>query len=105
MTLRPKTPADLTLAPVAAEIDMNLQPIRDLDPADLVDAITLSVNANPGATREIRVKQVAETALRGVELHGWTAEISDDATRLQLRGGSVGLDVGLSARMRDYIEG
>jgi len=105
MTLRPKKPTDLTLAPVAAEIDQNLQSLRDLPPKELVAAITLSVNENPGETRDERAKQVSETVLRDVDLHGWTAEISDDATRLQLRGGSVSLDVGLSARVRDYIEG
>ena len=105
MTLRPKTPTDLTLAPVAAEIDQNLQSLRDLPPRELVDAITLAVNENPGETRADRVRQVAEAALRNVDLHGWTARISDDATRLQLRGGSVSLDVGLSAGVRDYIEG
>ncbi len=30
--MRPKVPADLTLAPVAAEIDLNLQPLRDEPP-------------------------------------------------------------------------
>jgi len=105
MTLRPKKPTDLTLAPVAAEIDQNLQSLRDLPPEELVDAVTLSVNENPGETRDERAKQVVETALRNVDLHGWTVAVSDDATRLQLRGGSVSLDVGLSAHMRDYIEG
>jgi hypothetical protein len=105
MTLRPKKPTDLTLAPVAAEIDQNLQSLRDLPPKELVDAVTLSVNENPGETRDQRAQQVVETALRNVDLHGWTVAVSDDATRLQLRGGSVSLDVGLSAHMRDYIEG
>ncbi len=105
MTLRPKKPTDLTLAPVAAEIDQNLQALRDLPAKELVDAVTLSVNENPGETRDQRAKQVVETALRNVDLHGWTVQVSDDATRLQLRGGSVSLDVGLSAHMRDYIEG
>jgi len=105
MTLHPKKPTDLTLAPVAAEIDQNLQPLRDADPKDVVAAITLTVNENVGETREQRAKQVYLSAIRDVDLHGWTAAISDDATRLQLRGGSVALDVGLSAALRDYIEG
>ena len=105
MTLHPKKPTDLTLAPVAAEIDQNLQPLRDADPQDVAAAITLTVNENVGETRDQRVKQVFLTAIRDVDLHGWTAAISDDATRIQLRGGSVGLDVGLSATLRDYIEG
>ena len=105
MTIRPKRPTDLTLAPVAAEIDLNLQPLRDADQQKLIDAITLTVNENVGETRDARAKQVFESAVRDVDLHGWTAEISDDATRLQLRGGSVSLDVGLSLALRRYIEG
>ena len=105
MTLHPKKPTDLTLAPVAAEIDQNLQPLRDADPKDVAAAITLTVNENVGETRDRRAKQVFLSAIRDVDLHGWAAAISDDATRLQLRGGSVGLDIGLSATLRDYIEG
>lgn len=105
MTLHPKKPTDLTLAPVAAEIDLNLQPLRDADPKDVAAAITLTVNENVGASREQRAKQVFLTATREVDLHGWTATISADSTRIELRGGSVALDVGLSAALRNYIEG
>jgi hypothetical protein len=105
MTLRPKTPTDLTLAPVAAEIDLNLQELRD-EPRDrIVDAIAFTLNTNPADSRDSRAKQIRELAVRGVDLHGWTAAVSDDSTRLQLRGGSVSLDVGLSASVREFIEG
>jgi hypothetical protein len=40
-----------------------------------------------------------------VNLHGWSAEISDDASRLHLSGGSVSLDLGLSAEILRYIDG
>jgi hypothetical protein len=105
MTLRPKTPTDLTLAPVAAAVDLNLQELRDEPPARLVDVVAFTLNTAPADTRDARAKQILEVAIRGVELHGWTAAISADATRVQLRGGSVSLDVGLSAVIRDYIEG
>jgi hypothetical protein len=38
-------------------------------------------------------------------MHHWKAEITDDAARLRLSGGSVTLDLGLSAALLDYIEG
>ena len=41
---------------------------------------------------------------RNVDLHGWTAEITDDATRVHLTGGSVTLDLGLGAAVTSYIE-
>ncbi len=105
MTLRPKTPTDLTLAPVAAEIDLNLQELRDETRDRIVDAIAFTLNTNPADSRDSRAKQIRELAVRGVDLHGWTAAVSDDSTRLQLRGGSVSLDVGLSASVREFIEG
>lgn len=82
MTLRPKTPTDLTLAPVAVEIDLNLQRIRDLTtPAELFEEIALELNVgDQGATREERADQILKVALRDVDLHGWHAEISEDAT-------------------------
>ena len=42
-------------------------------------------------------------ALRDVDLHGWNATLSDDASRVHLDGGSVSLDVGLSPAITGYI--
>ena len=100
----PKTPTDLTLAPVAVGIDLNLQRLRDAEPKLLLEEIVLTLNTEPGDTRDARAKQIYEIATRGIDLHGWNASISDDSTRLQLRGGSVTLDLGLSERIRVYIE-
>jgi len=100
----PKTPVDLALAPVAAGVDLNLKRLRDADPKSLVEEVVLSLNTEPGRTRDERAKQILEIATRQVDLHGWTASVSDDSTRLQLRGGSVDLDVALSAALRDYVE-
>ncbi len=104
MKLKPKTPADLSLAPVAAEIDLNLQSLRDEQIETVADAVALALNSSPAATREGRAAQVLEVALRGVDLRGWHASVSDDATRVHLSGGSVTLDLGLSARIRDFVE-
>ncbi len=104
MTLLPRKPTDLSLAPVAVEIDRNLRKLRDADRAKITDEVAFALNTNPGETREKRVKEICELATRHVDLHGWTAVVSDDATRLHLDGGSVSLDVGLSASLRDYIE-
>ena len=66
MTLLPKTPIDLALAPVAAEIDLNLRSLRDAEPNLLVDHVAFSLNADPGATREERARQVLAVATRQV---------------------------------------
>ena len=105
MTLRPKTPKDLMLAPVAAEIDLNLQSLRDKSPGDIGDALGLVLNVDrAGADRAQRAARILDVALREVDLHDWHAEITDDAARLRLSGGSVTIDLGLSATILDYIE-
>jgi hypothetical protein len=106
MTLHPKVPADLTLAPVAAQIDLNLQRVRDKSGPALAAEIALELNQqSPAATRELRAAQILQVALRDVDVHSWSAEITEDASRLHLGGGSVSLDLGLSAEILRYIAG
>jgi hypothetical protein len=107
MTLRPKMPADLALAPVAAEIDLNLQRLRSLPTmAAVFEQLAVELNiGQPGPTREEREHQILLVALRDVDLHGWLAEVSDDASRVHLHGGSVSLDIGLSPTLQQFIAG
>jgi hypothetical protein len=105
MTLHPKTPTDLMLAPVAAAIDLNLQHLRDR-PADKIDfELALELNLDTtGSTRSDRTGWVLDAAVRLVDLHDWHATISDDNDRLHLKGGSVTLDLGLGTSILRYIE-
>jgi len=104
MTLHPKAPIDLALAPVAAGIDLNLQGLRDLttDALDLELQLRLDRPPIPNDRHE-RETQVLRAALRNVELHGWNGSISADGCRLHLSGGSVTLDLGLGATIMSYI--
>jgi hypothetical protein len=104
MTLHPKHHRDLMLAPVAAEIDLNLQRMRDGSPRDVLQELELELDRPAARTdRDERAQLVLEQALRNVDTHGWSAAISDDACRLQLSGGSVSLDLGLSDGIARYI--
>lgn len=105
MTVSPKTPKDLLLAPLAAEIDLNLQRLRDIPAARVEAQLELELD-RPAlcATRAERAELVLRQALRYVELHGWEVGITDDSARLHLHGGSVTLDLGLGAGVTDYIE-
>jgi len=104
MPLSPKTPIDLLLAPVAAEIDLNLQSLRDETVKEIDYLLQLELNRAPASdTAAARAAQVREAALRNVELHGWQAEVTDDLSRLRLSGGSVSIELGLSANLIDYI--
>jgi hypothetical protein len=105
MTLHPKVPMDLALAPVAAEIDLNLQGLRDLSPEALALELQLRLDRPPiPNTSDARATLVLRAALRNVELHGWTGSITDDGCRLHLSGGSVSLDLGLGAGIIGYIQ-
>lgn len=104
MTLHPRAPKDLLLAPVAAEIDLNLQRLRDKTPGEIEDSLVMSFNlGDTDVGRAQREAWILDHALRSVELHHWQAEITADAARLRLSGGSVSLDLGLSATILDYI--
>jgi hypothetical protein len=105
MTIHPKNQMDLMLAPVAADIDRNLQGLRDGSPQDVMAELELELDRpamylDHDARRELVLRQ----ALRHVDTHGWRAAITDDATRLHLDGGSVSIDLGLSAAIKSYIE-
>ena len=104
MTLHPKTHKDLMLAPVAAEIDLNLRRMRDVSPRDVLQQLELELDRPAARTdRDERAQLVLEQALRNIDLHGWSAAITDDGCRLHLSGGSVSLDLGLSAGIASYI--
>ena len=106
MTIHPKNQKDLMLAPVAAEIDRNLQRLRDGSPRDVLAELELELELDRPAMcpeRDERAELVLRQALRDVDMHGWKATFSDDASRVHLDGGSVSLDVGLSSAVSRYI--
>jgi len=104
MTLHPRKHKDLMLAPVAAEIDLNLQRMRDVSPRDVLQQLELELD-RPAARTDCgeRAGLVLEQALRNIDTHGWSASITDDGCRLHLSGGSVSLDLGLSEGIASYI--
>lgn len=105
MTIHPRQQKDLMLAPVAAEIDLNLQRLRDRSPRDVEAQLELELDTPAmSPDRDERAKLVLQQAMRNIETHGWSARITDDGSRLHLDGGSVSLDLGLSAGITQYIE-
>jgi hypothetical protein len=101
--LHPKNPTDLLLAPVAAEVDHNLRPLRDKDSHQIELELALALDLPAAHTCEGRSTQVLRAALRDVEPHGWDAEITEDHARLRLTGGSVSIDLGLGSSLSEYI--
>jgi hypothetical protein len=104
MTMAPKETKDLALAPVAAAIDLNLQRLRGKSPQDIDYELTLELNQPPSdGTPDERGARVRRVALRDVDMHHWTAALTDDRSSLRLSGGSVSVDLGLGASVRSYI--
>lgn len=105
MTIHPRARKDMMLAPVAAEIDLNLQRIRDRSPREVEAGLELELD-RPAMSpdRDERAELVLRQAVRNVNMHGWSASITDDGCRLRLDGGSVALDLGLSAGIASYIQ-
>ena len=104
MTVHPRNQRDLMLAPVAVEIDRNLERLRHGSPDDVLAELELELDrpamyAEPDERAELVLRQ----ALRGVDLHGWTATLSGDASRVHLEGGSVTIDLGLSPAITSYL--
>jgi len=105
MTLRPKTPIDLSLAPVAAALDINVSRLRDFTPEEIDFQVALELDRpERSGTPQERADRILAVAVRNVELHGWVPTISDDHCRLRLSGGSVSLELGLSAKIMSYID-
>ena len=105
MTVLPKGPVDMALAPVAVEVDLNLQRLRDKPPMEIDYELGLQLDRPLLAnTRAERAEHVLRAALRNVERHHWDGAITDDGCRLRLSGGSVTLDLGLGAAVMAYID-
>jgi hypothetical protein len=93
------------LAPVAVEIDLNLQRLRKRTAEEVEYRLELELDRDGrNVDRGDRETLVVRQATRDVDLHGWTAAITDDGVRLHLDGGSVSLDLGLSEGISSYIE-
>jgi hypothetical protein len=106
LSVLPKGPHDLSLAPVAVMIDRNLQLIRDIEPHEILAHLELMLDRpERTGTRDERADRVLEAAFRNVGLHGWKGEVTADCSRVRLTGGSVTLDLGLSATILRFIDG
>lgn len=105
MAIHPRETKDLMLAPVAAQIDLNLQRLRGRTAEEVERELEWELDRDGRREdRAGRERLVVHQAIRNVDMHGWTATITDDGFRLHLDGGSVSLDLGLSEGISSYIE-
>jgi hypothetical protein len=91
---------------VAAQIDRNLARLRDLSVEQIDADVALQLNYVPRSKDAAeRAACVRDVAIRLVPMHGWHAEVTADYARLRLTGGSVPIELALSAAIHDYIVG
>jgi hypothetical protein len=103
-TLKPKQPKDLSLAPVAAAIDENLRRLRGKAPEEISLQLLFEFDKPFDETSgEERRAQILRQSLRDVDLHRWSAAITEDGSSVRLSGGSVSLDIALSAAVTRYV--
>jgi hypothetical protein len=100
---RPRSPADLALAPVLISIERNLARVRDSD--DLEYALALALNDDSGwyhsaAERADRVQQLATC---GVDLHGWHVAPAPDRQGLVVEHGHYRVSLMLGRRLAEYV--
>ncbi|MSW84145.1 MAG: hypothetical protein F2832_05290 [Actinobacteria bacterium] len=85
-------------------MDTNLRRLRGKSGQDLEMAILLELDRPPANNaRPEREARVLDFALRNVDMHGWDAAITPDASAIRLDGGSVALDIALGATVSAYI--
>lgn len=100
----PKNVKDLALAPVAAEIDHNLQRLRGKSREEIRYELELELDESAKVdSRGARAELVLALAVRNTDLHGWAVAITDDASAVRLTGGSVSLDIALGAGAMEFI--
>jgi hypothetical protein len=105
MTIKPKSPKDLALAPIAAEVDANLGRLRDRPASEIERELQLELD-RPGFndTSAERATRILALALRDVDLHGWSAELTEDRSAIRLTGGSVSVDIALGEAVHGFID-
>jgi hypothetical protein len=101
---RPHSPADLALAPVLINIERNLARLRETDDLDFELALELNDDNTWYHTAEERAHRVQDCALRDVDAHGWTVQLTQDLDGLTVSHGSYTVTVMLGKRLTHYIE-
>lgn len=105
MPVHPREFKDLVLAPVAVEIDHNLQRVRGKSPEEIEALFPRPDFRDWPATSDGRAARVLDLALEMVDLRGWDATITEDHSAIRLFGGSVTLDISVSASVLRFIKG
>ena len=103
-TPHPHSAADLALAPILISIERNLARLRTYQDLDFALALDLNDDSHWYQTAAERAQRVQQSAIRDVDLHGWTVTPTADGHGLAVRHGEYTVSVMLGQRLADYVE-
>lgn len=98
----PHDATDILLAPVALQLDQQLEQLGALDHDELVFLVALETDREP-RTPDQRRDLLIEALARDVDTHGWQLEWVDRGLRLAHEERHVVL--GLPASVREFVGG
>lgn len=102
-TPHPHSTADLALAPTLISIERNLARLRTYQDLDFALALDLNDDNRWYQTATERAQRVQQSAIRDVDLHGWTVTPTADGHGLAVRHGEYTVSLMLGQRLADYI--
>lgn len=103
-TLRPRSAADLALAPVIIGLERNLARLRNSDDLEFELAVQLNDDASFYPEEADRVRRILKAATRNVDLHGWTVSPTPELEGLAVSHGQYTVSVMFGKQVANYIE-
>lgn len=100
----PHSPADLALAPVLINIERNLAPLRDCQDLEFSLALDLNDDASWYSSPAERAGRILQSAVRQVDLHGWTVSPTADLHGLAVSHGEYTVSIMLGKQLAGYVE-
>lgn len=102
-TPHPHSAADLALAPVLLLLERNLARLRASNNLDFTLALDLNDDDRWYHNPAERAHRIQQSAIRDVDLHGWTVSPTPDGYGLAVSHGGYTVPVMLGQRLTDYV--
>jgi hypothetical protein len=101
MSAKPRDLKDLFLAPVALAVEENLSRLSELSKADIILRIGLETDMRLD-TPEAREDALLKSATHLVDMHGWSAKLTDRG--VQLSNDNHFLTLGLGPNLSRFLK-
>jgi hypothetical protein len=99
----PHSAPDLALAPILIRIERNLARLRDSENLAYEFALSLNDDNSFYHTAVERAQRVRRSAVRDVDLHGWSVEPTPDNYGLAVTHGEYTVAVMFGRQLTDYV--